>query len=370
MIRTLSGGKFKNREITRGKGNLKTKSEMLAPVNYLNTLGLVFPTGGAFLHPAMYSCLKPVASMKPKGKKGCQNETHRAGDWVCILCHNLNYSFRKVCNRCQAQTKRENLLQSLTMLKGTGEAENELDTQDFKHQSWCSQETSSTVSPPSFNQGGDLIEQQPKGLIHGGFSSSQSFIRPKTRQEESPINFTAEKRFEQILGGDIETLPASDQPIGKKEGLSSGKLSIRSKRNELQEDRVSNTLISPIKTSTCLGIQSASTQTNSLSLRERWSQKERLSSPPGLENNAQVGYFIKPFFQGSPAQSESSEAAQGKIYRLFQEQTESNSSSKAAVGPEVFVQGQATSLAVWEGAGQDQDLTVLKSLDFVFEDQE
>ena len=25
----------------------------------------------------------------------------RAGDWVCLKCKNLNFSFRVVCNRCQ-----------------------------------------------------------------------------------------------------------------------------------------------------------------------------------------------------------------------------------------------------------------------------
>jgi hypothetical protein len=29
----------------------------------------------------------------------------RAGDWVCIKCKNLNFSFRVVCNRCQLPKK-------------------------------------------------------------------------------------------------------------------------------------------------------------------------------------------------------------------------------------------------------------------------
>ena len=40
---------------------------------------------------------------------------HRAGDWVCLFCNNHNYSFREVCNRCNAQTKMENLRQSLSL---------------------------------------------------------------------------------------------------------------------------------------------------------------------------------------------------------------------------------------------------------------
>jgi hypothetical protein len=51
-------------------------------------------------------------------KKAKQNnaKNHRAGDWVCILCNNLNYSFRHLCNRCQLQTKKQNLLQALMCL--------------------------------------------------------------------------------------------------------------------------------------------------------------------------------------------------------------------------------------------------------------
>ena len=58
-------------------------------------------------------------SMKrQKAKKIKQNNTknHRAGDWVCLLCNNLNYSFRNVCNRCQIQSKKQNLLQALMLL--------------------------------------------------------------------------------------------------------------------------------------------------------------------------------------------------------------------------------------------------------------
>jgi hypothetical protein len=32
----------------------------------------------------------------------------RNGDWICIKCNNLNFSFRKKCNRCRQQTKEEN----------------------------------------------------------------------------------------------------------------------------------------------------------------------------------------------------------------------------------------------------------------------
>lgn len=28
-----------------------------------------------------------------------------SADWVCLNCSNLNYSFRKVCNRCRTITR-------------------------------------------------------------------------------------------------------------------------------------------------------------------------------------------------------------------------------------------------------------------------
>ena len=29
-------------------------------------------------------------------------------DWVCIKCNNLNFSFRKKCNRCKVQSREDN----------------------------------------------------------------------------------------------------------------------------------------------------------------------------------------------------------------------------------------------------------------------
>ena len=49
---------------------------------------------------------------RTKNKKQVKNngKNHRAGDWVCLLCNNLNYSFRDVCNRCHILSKKQNLL--------------------------------------------------------------------------------------------------------------------------------------------------------------------------------------------------------------------------------------------------------------------
>jgi hypothetical protein len=44
------------------------------------------------------------------------NTSVRAGDWVCLICNNLNFSFRNECNRCGMQTKKQNYIQSLMLM--------------------------------------------------------------------------------------------------------------------------------------------------------------------------------------------------------------------------------------------------------------
>lgn len=40
--------------------------------------------------------------------QNCQPVVQRQGDWICYHCNNLNFSFRKRCNRCKSQTKEQN----------------------------------------------------------------------------------------------------------------------------------------------------------------------------------------------------------------------------------------------------------------------
>ena len=58
--------------------------------------------------PALFQPPKP----EPKRKLSNKNE-YRAGDWICNICNNHNYSFRALCNRCNTQTKENNLKQML-----------------------------------------------------------------------------------------------------------------------------------------------------------------------------------------------------------------------------------------------------------------
>ena len=66
-------------------------------------------TGHTYIpnHPIPYN-QKP----EPKRKVSSKNE-YRAGDWICTVCNNHNYSFRSLCNRCNTQTKESNLKELL-----------------------------------------------------------------------------------------------------------------------------------------------------------------------------------------------------------------------------------------------------------------
>jgi len=68
--------------------------------------------------------LPPNLQQKPKQNKSKPQKGFsanlRAGDWVCLVCNNLNFSFRNECNRCQMQTKERNQMQSLYMAGENG----------------------------------------------------------------------------------------------------------------------------------------------------------------------------------------------------------------------------------------------------------
>ena len=86
----------------------------------LERLSPEFVPSGSPLNPlAAPSCAMglPKPARKPQPK-------HRAGDWVCLLCTNHNYSFREVCNRCKIQTKEQNILQSLVILQNQNMSQN------------------------------------------------------------------------------------------------------------------------------------------------------------------------------------------------------------------------------------------------------
>jgi len=50
-----------------------------------------------------------LTPVKPTGKKTTRTQTQeKPTDWICVVCNNLNFSFRKKCNRCKTQTRCQN----------------------------------------------------------------------------------------------------------------------------------------------------------------------------------------------------------------------------------------------------------------------
>lgn len=55
---------------------------------------------------AYYTPVKEITNCLGKFTKS--NAQARQGDWICFNCNNLNFSFRKKCNRCKTQTRQQN----------------------------------------------------------------------------------------------------------------------------------------------------------------------------------------------------------------------------------------------------------------------
>ena len=51
-----------------------------------------------------FTPIKDISNLKATRTTGQTRE----GDWVCLNCNNLNFSFRKRCNRCKTQTRSQN----------------------------------------------------------------------------------------------------------------------------------------------------------------------------------------------------------------------------------------------------------------------
>lgn len=50
-----------------------------------------------------------LTPLKQENRKITKSTTqNKAEDWVCVVCNNLNFSFRKKCNRCKTQTRSQN----------------------------------------------------------------------------------------------------------------------------------------------------------------------------------------------------------------------------------------------------------------------
>jgi hypothetical protein len=48
------------------------------------------------------------ASSTESSEASQKTSSDNSQDWVCIKCNNLNFSFRKKCNRCKVQSREDN----------------------------------------------------------------------------------------------------------------------------------------------------------------------------------------------------------------------------------------------------------------------
>ena len=48
-----------------------------------------------------------MAHQQSLSPSSCHNDQSNQ-DWVCVKCNNLNFSFRKKCNRCKVQSREDN----------------------------------------------------------------------------------------------------------------------------------------------------------------------------------------------------------------------------------------------------------------------
>jgi len=82
---------------------------------------------------------KKPKTNKIKAQKGFSSNL-RAGDWVCLICNNLNFSFRNECNRCQIQTKEQNQIQTMYLTENSNLQSNDpqirLPFQDLTNQKY------------------------------------------------------------------------------------------------------------------------------------------------------------------------------------------------------------------------------------------
>lgn len=103
------------------------KENVSAPSSFFPSYSSAYP----LTSQAIPSNISKKPKLKPKPQKGFPSNV-RAGDWVCLVCNNLNFSFRNECNRCQLQTKEQNQIQRLYISENQNFSEDPLNRLPFK----------------------------------------------------------------------------------------------------------------------------------------------------------------------------------------------------------------------------------------------
>lgn len=143
---------------------------------------------------AYYTPVKQMPSAMTKITRS-SNQT-REGDWICFNCHNLNFSFRKKCNRCKTQTRQQN--ESAALLISFYE-KNYMTAQLAQAQSGCQDKVShantSANSQPVLTP--QRINQTPE-KIQKDLPSVSPLVKKYNAREETPMS---EARSQSSLWG-------------------------------------------------------------------------------------------------------------------------------------------------------------------------
>jgi hypothetical protein len=114
---------FNNANNNNGlNNNIKTDERQLEPKDYLikmfGRVGWICKQCNNFNFETRNKCnrcyiiknpktIEEINKKKEDNKKNKKKVKERKTDWLCLNCQNLNYGFRKNCNRCQIQRKDE-----------------------------------------------------------------------------------------------------------------------------------------------------------------------------------------------------------------------------------------------------------------------
>jgi len=123
LINNPNNGQYMNNIFTQisNMNNVQKEEKKLDPKDYLlkmfGRVGWICKQCNNFNFETRNKCNRCLAIKNPKtieeinkkkdDKKNKKKVKERKTDWLCLNCQNLNYGFRKNCNRCQIQRKDE-----------------------------------------------------------------------------------------------------------------------------------------------------------------------------------------------------------------------------------------------------------------------
>ena len=95
----FSNSFFVSNDDSTDNGSYSIEEDDVYPNNFLST-DLIFSIDYVEPSETMEIEKKEYHPKKEKAKKGSKPFVLRKGDWKCLNCLNINFGFRRSCNRC------------------------------------------------------------------------------------------------------------------------------------------------------------------------------------------------------------------------------------------------------------------------------